>query len=235
MSNLKTEKHKPHTLADSAPYVRPHVTSVKSSLFAEIDRESKNKRQRTVYETLKKENRKTKETRILENLLENIVEESMSPLDWPKMLRYEKTPSPLNLGRNLSTQSQKSDAQSTTSYASSYASTINIILHKENKGEAGSSCTTEETYKRTSIFISPVKDSQLTRFKRSSSQKSEPFCHSIFQTPSPEKPRSPTKLKAAESDIHKVKATIKQWDILDILREGEKEEAQLVKNATLSK
>ena len=231
MSNLKTEKHKPHTLADSAPYVRPHVTSVKSSLFAEIDRESKNKRQRTVYETLKKENRKTKETRILENL----VEESMSPLDWQKMLRYEKTPSPLNLGRNLSTQSQKSDAQSTTSYASSYASTINIILHKENKGEAGSSCTTEETYKRTSIFISPVKDSQLTRFKRSSSQKSEPFCHSIFQTPSPEKPRAPTKLKAAESDIHKVKATIKQWDFLDILREGEKEEAQLVKNATLSK
>lgn len=184
MSNLKTEKHKPHTLADSAPYVRPHVTSVKSSLFAEIDRESKNKRQTTVYEAL---------------------------------------------------QSQKSDAQSTTSYASSYASTINIILHKENKGEAGSSCTTEETYKRTSIFISPVKDSQLTRFKRSSSQKSEPFCHSIFQTPSPEKPRSPTKLKAAESDIHKVKATIKKWDFLDILREGEKEEAQLVKNATLSK
>jgi hypothetical protein len=108
-------------------------------------------------------------------------------------------------------------------------------LHKENKGEAGSSCSTyQETFKRTSILISPEKNSQSTPLRRSPSLKSEAFCHSIFQTPSPEKTRSPTKLKAAESDIHKVKATIKQWDFLDILREEEREDVQLETNATLS-
>ena len=179
MSNLKNEKHQEHTQANRAHYVRQHVTSVKSLLFAEIDRDSKNKRQRTLFHTLEEKNKENKAETLTEN-----DQDLIFPLDLPESKGI--APPPINLERNLSTQTQISDTQSVTSYASSYASSINIILHKEKDPKTAESNTTYEMiYKQTSIFQSPCKQSKPMPIRRSTSAKSESFCHSIFQTPSP--------------------------------------------------
>ena len=215
MSNLKNEKDQEHTLKNRAHYVRPHVTSVKSALFAEIDKTEKNKRPR--------------------------IEKDQDLIFCIDLTTDEEIdPPPFNFKRNLSTQTQITEGQSITSYASSYASSINIILHKEKDSKTAEISTTyEKIYKQTSILHSPVKRSEAINIKRSSSGKSEPFCHSIFQTPSPTKSASPEKLKTQRQSDHDMlpftAPTREHWDFLEHLRKMEEEEQRIISSAGLNR
>lgn len=211
MSSLKNEKNEERTPENRGHYVRPYVSSVKSSLFAEIDKSEKNKR-----------------PRIEED------QDLIFPLDLTG--NEEIATSPLNFERNPAT--QKTDAQSITSYASShassYASTINIILHKEKdtNNKENRAPFNEDISEEKSIFNTPIKRSEAINIKRSSSGKSEPFCHSIFQTPSPTKSASPEKLKTQrQSDPDMLPFTAPQgekWDFLEYLRKEEEKQQRFI-------
>jgi len=229
MSNLKNRKDQEHTLKNRAHYVRPHVTSVKSSLFAEIDKDSKNKRQRTLFNTLEEKNKENKAETLTEN-----AQDLIFPLDLPEPT--EKTLPLFDLQRNLSTETQRSDAETVSTYASS----VNIILHKEKDPKNEESITTyERIYKQANIVHSPVKHSKPLPIGRSTSAKSEPFCHSIFQTPSPTKSASPEKLKTQrQSDSDMLPFTApqrKKWDFLEEFRKMEEEEQRIISSAGINK
>jgi hypothetical protein len=229
MSNLKNEKHQEHTRENRAHYVRQHVSSVKSLLFAEIDRDAKNKRPRRLHETLEEKNK--------DNNAETLTEDEQDlifPLDLPEPTG--KTPPLFDLKRNFSTETQRSDAQTVSTYASS----VNIIIHKEKDPKTEESITTyERIYKQTSIFSSPVKHSEPMPIGRSTSAKSESFCHSIFQTPSPTKSASPEKLKIKGNsgpDLLPFTApTREHWDFLEHFRKMEQQEERLMSSAGFKK
>lgn len=229
MSILKNEKHQEHTPENRAHYVRQHVSSVKSTLFAEIDRDAKNKRQRKLYETLEEKNKENNAKTLTEN-----EQDLIFPLDMPEPTN--KTLPLFDLKRNFSTETQRSDAQTVSTYASS----VNIILHKERDPETEESITTyEKIYKQTSIFSSPVKHSEPMPIGRSTSGKSESFCHSIFQTPSPTKSASPEKLKIKRNsgtDLLPFTApTREHWDFLEHFRKMEQQEERLIASAGINK
>lgn len=178
MTQLKNEKHIKQAAVKSPLYFRPHVTSLKSVLFAEIDKERKQ----------------------------------------PKYGENEE---------------QINDFESTTSYASSYASSVNIILHKEKNRTTGETLTTyEKIFTETERFRTPTKPIPIPR---SRSNQSESFCHSIFQTPSPTKKTTPEKRKYEDDDLLPFSLpNSEKWDFLEFLRKME-EEAEAKASAGLNK
>jgi hypothetical protein len=180
MTQLKNEKHIKQAAVKSPLYFRPYVSSLKSALFAEIDKQTKQ----------------------------------------PKSGENEE-------------QIKDNDIESTTSYASSYASSINIILHKEKGSKTGVTLTSyEKIFTETERFRTPTKPIPIPR---SRSNQSESFCHSIFQTPSPTKKTTPEKRKYEDDDLLPFSLpNSEKWDFLEFLRKME-EEAEAKASAGLNK